>query len=92
MLTPVMADVEILPILTVGDDLAGGYQFEAIPDGISVRPKLNGRAEILVNHETSKVPFPYNPSVAVTDPAESQNDFDNAQVSRLILTSSRPGC
>jgi hypothetical protein len=85
MLTPVMADVEILPILTVGDDLAGGYQFEAIPDGISVRPKLNGRAEILVNHETSKVPFPYNPSVAVTDPAESQNDFDNAQVSRLTL-------
>ena len=85
MLTPVMADVEILPILTVGDDLAGGYQFEAIPDGISVRPKANGRAEILVNHETSKVPFPYNPSVAVTDPTESQNDFDNAQVSRLTL-------
>ena len=44
MVTPVMEDVEILPILTVGDDLAGGYQFEAIPDGISVRPKANGRA------------------------------------------------
>jgi hypothetical protein len=85
MLTPVMADVEILPILTVGDQLATGFQFEAIPDGISVRPKANGRAEIFVNHETSKVPFPYNPSVAVTDPAESQNDFDNAQVSRLTL-------
>jgi hypothetical protein len=85
MLTPVMEDVEILPILTVGDDLANGFQFEAIPDGISVRPRATGRAEIFVNHETSKVPFPYNPSVAVTDPAESQNDFDNAQVSRLRL-------
>jgi hypothetical protein len=86
MLTPVMEDVEILPILTVGDQLANGFQFEAIPDGISVRPKANGRAEIFVNHETSKVPFPYNPSVnMVTDSGESQNDFDNAQVSRLNL-------
>jgi hypothetical protein len=86
MLTPVMEDVEILPILTVGDDLANGFQFEAIPDGISVRPKANGRAEIFVNHETSKVPFPYNPSVNMTtDSGESQNDFDNAQVSRLTV-------
>jgi hypothetical protein len=86
MLTPVLEDVEILPILTVGDQLANGFQFEAIPDGISVRPKANGRAEIFVNHETSKVPFPYNPSVnMVTDSGESQNDFDNAQVSRLNL-------
>jgi hypothetical protein len=86
MLTPVMEDLEILPILTVGDDLANGFQFEAIPDGISVRPRANGRAEIFVNHETSKVPFPYNPSVNMTtDPAESQNDFDNAQVSRLTV-------
>ena len=85
MVTPVMEDVEILPILTVGDDLAGGYQFEAIPDGISVRPKANGRAEIYVNHETSKVPFPYN-SAAPTA-ANSENDFDNAQVSKLIVNS-----
>jgi hypothetical protein len=86
MLTPVMEDVEILPVLTVGDELANGFQFEAIPDGISVRPKVSGRAEIFVNHETSKVPFPYNPSVnMVTDSGESQNDFDNAQVSRLSL-------
>ena len=25
------------PIITVGDDAAGGYRFEAIPDGISLR-------------------------------------------------------
>jgi hypothetical protein len=86
MLTPVMEDVEILPVLTVGDELANGFQFEAIPDGISVRPKASGRAEIFVNHETSKVPFPYNPSLNMaTDSGESQNDFDNAQVSRLSL-------
>ena len=27
----------IVPILTVGDTLPGGYRFEAIPDGISIR-------------------------------------------------------
>jgi hypothetical protein len=85
MLTPVMEDVEILPILTVGDDLANGFQFEAIPDGISVRPKASGRAEIFVNHETSKVPFPY--TSAAPTAANSENDFDNAQVSKLIVNS-----
>src|SRR6185503_17385793 len=29
--------------------------------------------------------FPYNPGQWTTDPGESQSDFDNAQVSRLIL-------
>ena len=29
----------ITPLLTVGDELASGYRFEAIPDGISVRPR-----------------------------------------------------
>ena len=39
-----------------------GYQFEAIPDGISVRPhRKPAGVELYVNHETSKVPFPYNP-------------------------------
>jgi hypothetical protein len=85
MLTPVMAGVSITPLLTVGDVLPNGYRFEAIPDGISVRPGPRRTVELFVNHETSKVPFPYNPSVAVTDPGESQNDFDNAQVSQLSL-------
>ena len=36
----------------------GGYLFESIPDGISLRAPGNGTVDILVNHETSLVPFP----------------------------------
>ena len=82
MLTAVKAGVEITPLLTVGDRLYSGYRFESIPDGISVR-KSGRRAELFVNHETGKVPFPYN-SAAPTA-ANGENDFDNAQVSRLVL-------
>jgi hypothetical protein len=85
MLTRVMPGVSVTPILTVGDVLPGGFRFEAIPDGIAVRPRGGGRTDIYVNHETSKVPFPYNPLQWTTNPGESQNDFDNAQVSRLTL-------
>src|SRR4026207_2284243 len=83
MLTPVMAGVQVTPILTVGDLLPSGFRYEAGPDGISVRTRGQGRVDLFVNHETSKVPFPYltaNPTVA-----NSENDFDNAQVSQLIL-------
>ena len=60
MLTPVRAGVEVTPLLTVGDVLPSGYRFEAIPDGIALRPRGQGRVDLYVNHETSKVPFPYN--------------------------------
>ncbi len=83
MLTPVMAGVEISPILTVGDVLGSGYRYEAIPDGIAVRTRGNGRVDLFVNHETGKVPFPYN--TANPTAANGENDFDNSQVSRLIL-------
>ena len=83
MLTPVMAGATVTPLLTVGDVLASGYRFEAIPDGISLRTRGNGRVDVFVNHETSKVPFPYN--TASPTAANGENDFDNAQVSRLIL-------
>ncbi|MGH3043641.1 MAG: hypothetical protein ACRDM2_02830, partial [Gaiellaceae bacterium] len=83
MLTPVMAGVTITPLLTVGDVLPSGFRFEAIPDGISLRTRGNGRVDVFVNHETSKVPFPYN--TASPTAANGENDFDNAQVSRLIL-------
>lgn len=83
MLTPVMSGVQVEPLLTVGDVLPSGFRFEAIPDGISVRPRGQGRVDLFVNHETSKVPFPY--STATPTAANGENDFDNAQVSRLIL-------
>jgi len=83
MLTPVMEGVTVTPLLTVGDVLASGYRFEAIPDGVSLRTRGNGRVDVFVNHETSKVPFPYNATSPTA--ANGENDFDNAQVSRLIL-------
>ena len=49
---------EIKPIITVGDTI-GDYRFEAIPDGISYCQSGKNEATVLVNHETSTVPFPY---------------------------------
>jgi hypothetical protein len=89
MLTPVMGGVEVTPLLTVGDTLASGYRYEAIPDGIAVRTRGKGRVDLFVNHETGKVPFPYvtaNPTAA-----NGENDFDNSQVSRLILNQHSAG-
>ena len=91
MLTAVKAGVQVTPLLTVGDTLSSGYRFEAIPDGISVMARGQGRVDLFVNHETSKAPFPYNPSLWAANPGESQNDFDNAQVSRLILNQHSAG-
>ena len=84
-----MADVEVTPLLTVGDVLPSGFRFEAIPDGISVRTRGQGRVDLFVNHETSKVPFPY--VTAGPTAANSENDFDNAQVSHLILNQHSTG-
>jgi hypothetical protein len=81
MVTPVRAGVEVTPLLTVGDTLDDGYRFEAIPDGIAVRRRNSHRAELYVNHETARVPFPYN--TAAPTEANGENDFNNAQVSKL---------
>jgi len=83
MLTPVAAGVQVAPIMTVGDTLKSGYRFEAIPDGIALRTRGQGRVDLYVNHETGKVPFPYNRATPTA--ANSENDFDNSQVSHLIL-------
>jgi Bacterial protein of unknown function (DUF839) len=83
MLAPVKAGVQIRPLLTVGDTLSSGYRFEAIPDGISVRLRRGGLVDLFVNHETGKAPFPY--VTAAPTAANSENDFDNSQVSQLTL-------
>src|SRR5688500_6736295 len=49
MLAPVMPGVTTPPLLTVGDTLASGYRFESIPDGIAVRTKGRGRADLYIN-------------------------------------------
>ncbi len=89
MLTAVKSGVEITPLITVGDTLNNGYRFEAIPDGISLRPRGQGRVDLYVNHETSKVPFPYN--TATPTALNGENDFDNAEVSKLILNQHSAG-
>jgi hypothetical protein len=89
MLDPVMAGVNVRPIISVGDTLSNGYRFEAIPDGISVLPRGQGRVDLFVNHETSKVPFPFN--TASPSPTNGENDFDNAQVSRIALNQHSAG-
>ena len=83
MLTPTMAGVQATPLITVGDVLSSGFRFEAIPDGIALQARGKGRVDLFVNHETSRVPFPYN--TAAPTAANGENDFDNAQVSRLIV-------
>ena len=84
MLTPVGAGITVTPLITVGETAGDdGYVFESVPDGIAVKVRNNAIADVYVNHETSRVPFPYTPS-APTE-LNSQNDFDNAQVSKLAL-------
>jgi hypothetical protein len=89
MLKAVPGDVDVQPVITVGDTLNSGYRFEAIPDGISVRARGQGRVDLYVNHETSKVPFPY--VTATPTAANGENDFDNAQVSHLLLNQHSAG-
>ena len=83
---PAGSSVEAL--ITVGETLPGGYRFEAIPDGISLRTRGEGRVDVFVNHETSTVPFPFSAPFGNANANLSeanQNDFDNSQLSRLTL-------
>ncbi len=77
------------PIISVGDRV-GRYEFASIPDGIALLPGHRGRhghrgqsrhsVEIVLNHETSKVPFP-----------ATRADSTNAILSRLRLDSRDAG-
>jgi hypothetical protein len=89
MLTCPSCGDDVVPIITVGETMPGGYRFEAIPDGISLRARGNGRVDLYVNHETSTVAFPY--VAAAPTAANSQNDFDNSQVSLLGLNQHSKG-
>ena len=79
MLTATADGVEVKPLLTVGETI-GSYRFESIPDGIAVDPRGHTTFDIYVNHETSKVPFPFNAGTGV-----GLTDFDNAQLSHLVM-------
>src|SRR5687768_14245151 len=82
MLTVLDPAKPTVPIITVGETRPGGYRFESIPDGISIRPRGQGRLDLFVNHETSTVPFPFAAPFGGSPPTEANlNDFDNAQLS-----------
>jgi hypothetical protein len=91
MLTVLDPEKPTVPIITTGETLAGGHRFEAIPDGIALRTRGQGRLDLFVNHETSRVPFPYTPGAATPTEANSQNDFENSQVSHLVLNQRSAG-
>lgn len=90
------AGASFQPIISVGDAVGPKYKFLSIPDGIGYMP--GGNAKVYINHETSTTPFPYGslanptavPPVAAVPPSTSSafNDFDNSQVSKLILRKS----
>jgi hypothetical protein len=80
MIAPVAPGATYEPIITVGDTLSSGYMFESIPDGIAFSANGKGTVDLYVNHETSTVPFPYDPTTGV-----GFNDFTNAMVSKLRL-------
>ncbi|HET9084829.1 MAG TPA: hypothetical protein VFN41_10555 [Candidatus Limnocylindrales bacterium] len=92
MLDSLVDGVSVEALITVGETAGDdGYRFEAIPDGISLRLKGNGTAEVFVNHETARVPFPYAAVGTPPTTANGQNDFDNAQLSRLMLNQKSAG-
>jgi hypothetical protein len=79
MLSALSDGVDIRPLLTVGETI-GRYRFESIPDGIAIDPRGHTTFDVYVNHETSKVPFPFNAATGV-----GLVDFDNAQLSHLVM-------
>jgi hypothetical protein len=91
MLTTSVPDGSVKPIISVGDTLANGYRFEAIPDGIALLGNGQGTVDVFVNHETSLVPFPFTGNVATCTATTCFSDFDNSQVSRIRLHQSSAG-
>jgi hypothetical protein len=93
MITPLAPGSSVLPIITVPETgkkgKKSGWRFDAIPDGISVGAPARKDVTIYLNHETSTVPFPYNPQNP--NPENSQNDFDNAQLSKITLSLKNAG-
>ena len=88
MMTALAPGSFVRPLISVGETV-GSYRFEAIPDGIALSPGREGTVDVWVNHETSTVPFPYVPAAPTA--ANSQNDFDNSQLSHLVLNRSTGG-
>jgi hypothetical protein len=68
------------PIISSGDRLPNGYQFQGIPDGIGLVARGQDTFDAYVAHETSTVPFP---AIGQTGAAA---DSRNAEISRVRLS------
>jgi hypothetical protein len=87
MLDAAVPGATVTPLITVGETLPGSsYMFDTLPDGISLRKGKGHTVEAYVNHETSAVPFPFNPATGV-----GVTNFTNALVSKLTLVRQSAG-
>jgi hypothetical protein len=87
MLDPAVPGATVKPLLTVGETLPGSsYKFETLPDGISLRNGHGHTVQAYVNHETSAVPFPFDPVTGV-----GVTNFTNALLSKLTLVRQSAG-
>ena len=81
MLTPVAPGVTVEPLMTVGETLPGtSFMLDTLPDGIAFHRGRHHTVDAYLNHETSAVPFPFNPATGV-----GVTNFTNAMVSKLTL-------
>ncbi len=81
MLTPVAPGVSVEPLMTVGETLPGtSFMLDTLPDGIAFHKGRHHTVDAYLNHETSAVPFPFNPATGV-----GVTNFTNAMVSKLTL-------
>jgi hypothetical protein len=81
MLTPVAPGVSVEPLMSVGETLPGtSFMLDTLPDGIAFHRGRHHTVDAYLNHETSAVPFPFNPATGV-----GVTNFTNALVSRLTL-------
>jgi hypothetical protein len=87
MLDAAVPGASVTPLITVGETLPGSsYMFDTLPDGISLRKGKGHTVQAYVNHETSAVPFPFNPATGV-----GVTNFTNALVSKLTLVRQSAG-
>ena len=90
MLIGVAPGVTTEAIISVGD-MVGGYRFESIPDGISLTATRQQPSRGVREPRDVARPVPVPDAADATTEANSQNDFENAQVSQLTLSSATAG-
>ena len=81
---------DVVPIITVGETMPGGYRFESIPDGVSLQARGRTGASTSSSTTRRRPSHSRTPRAAPTA-TNSQNDFLNSQVSLLALNQHSKG-